>query len=151
LDLAADKDKAGAQAMQKELGGDLKKIFSVNILINVIFGIIISILIIILSGPILSVWHIKSEDGIVALRVMSLSIVPELLAISAYQLVQLHGRMWRSLFQIAIPRDAAYLGIALYFMPSLGLIAATLAYLVSQLIGVISTFLLVSQSQSKSQ
>jgi hypothetical protein len=65
----------------------------------------------------------------------------------AYQLVQSHGRMWASLLKIALPRDASYLILALYFLPAYGLLAAASAYFAAQLIGMFSTFLLISKTQ----
>ncbi len=136
-------------SQEKGVGEDYKKIFFTNIWINSIFGIIITIFIGIFSSHILSMWQINSEDADTTLIVLGLSIVPELLAMSFYQLIQLHGRMWRSLFGIALPRDIMYFSAACYLTSSFNLVGPSLAYFISQILGMILTFIWAFKLQLK--
>ena len=93
-----------------------------------------------LSSPVLSLYG----QGFVAaqslLLVLLLSVVPEVVSSTAYQLVQSSGRMWASLCYIICPRDLSYLAVAAWALPVWGLLGAGVAYLVAHLIGCAMTF-----------
>lgn len=63
--------------------------------------------------------------------VMSLAIIPEVLAVSLYQLIQSNGRMWTSFFVVALPRDLSMLVLARILIPKFGGVGWALAYTLS--------------------
>ncbi|WP_116812548.1 oligosaccharide flippase family protein [Steroidobacter cummioxidans] len=73
--------------------------------------------------------------------VLLLSVLPEVLSSAMYQLVQAAGRMWQSLFLIAIPRDASFVLLSYLWAPSATLQGVAAAYFVAQFISVCATWM----------
>jgi O-antigen/teichoic acid export membrane protein len=140
-------------AMSRAKGADMrmefKKVFFANLSANLVFGCIISAFVAATAQQILSLWNISSLESINTTRILAVSIVPELLTMSVYQLVQSSGRMWDSLLKISIPRDFSYLGVGWFFVPVYGLTAAAIAYLGAQLIALCATVITVWQAKTR--
>jgi O-antigen/teichoic acid export membrane protein len=68
---------------------------------------------------------------------LSLAIIPEVLAVSLYQLIQTSGRMWTSFFFVALPRDISMIVFATILIPIWGGIGLSLAYTLSWSIALI--------------
>lgn len=130
-------------------GGEAKAVFSTNVILNVGFGLIMAAMLFIFAPQILGLWKISSPTGIDALRLLALSLVPELAATSIYQLVQSSGLMWRSLFQIALPRDLLLCVLSLTLLPFFGLSGAAGAYLFAHIIGLVMTLFTARQAHQR--
>ncbi len=70
-------------------------------------------------------------DGARVLGLLLFSTVPESLSVAAYQSVQSQGRMWLSLFAVSLPRDGAFVLLALWLVPRAGAEGLAMAYLLS--------------------
>ena len=141
-----------ALGQAKGLGttSEFNKLLVTNLWVNLLVGGSIALFMALAAEQLLWLWKISNAENALTVRILAASLIPELIAISAYQLVQSSGRMWTSLFQIAIPRDAAYLGLATWFMATHGVTSVALAYLAAQIIGLITTLTTVWQIRSKS-
>lgn len=118
-----------------------RRVFWSNLWFNLAFSALFVLVLLFFSEPVLRLYGPNFADGRLVLTVLLASVLPELLATSIYQLVQTAGRMWHSLFLIALPRDLLYLGLAALWLPTYGVIAAAWAYLVAQGVGLASTAL----------
>lgn len=123
------------------LHADLPGVFWANMAFSAALCVIVVLPLSWLAEPLLRLYGPQFAAGKVLLVILLLSIVPEMLTLAAYQLVQSSGRMWRSLLLIIGPRDLLYLGMAAAWMPSQGIAGAALAYLVAHSVGLISTVL----------
>lgn len=94
-----------------------------------------------LAAPIMAGYGSEFAAGQAVLLILLASVVPEVLALSAYQLVQSSGRMWRSLLLIIGPRDLLYLALAAAWLPTHGAHGAANAYLAAQVFSLASTLL----------
>lgn len=116
-------------------------IFWSNLVVNLGFSTLIVSILTFAAEPVLLVYGRDFTGGHWVLILLLASVVPEMLAMSFYQLIQSAGRMWYSLFLIAIPRDLIYLVLAAVLLPLHGVTAAAAAYLVAHTVGLISTLL----------
>jgi O-antigen/teichoic acid export membrane protein len=128
---------------------EAKAVFSTNVVLNAGFGLIMAIILFAFAPQILGLWKISSPPGIYALRLLALSLVPELAATSVYQLVQSSGLMWRSLFQIALPRDLLLCILSVMLLPQFGLAGAAGAYLFAHIIGLVMTIITARQAHQR--
>lgn len=126
---------------------EAKAVFSTNVILNVGFGLMMALLLFLFAPQILGLWKISSPAGIDALRLLALSLVPELAATSIYQLIQSSGLMWRSLFQIALPRDFLLCILSILLLPQFGLAGAAGAYLFAHIIGLAMTIFTARKAQ----
>lgn len=115
------------------------QVFRVNLLIGVVFSIAVVLVLAVASSPMLSLYGPEFKDGQNLLLVLLLSVIPEVIGVTAYQLVQSSGRMWRSLFFIVAPRDLLYLAMAAWSLPKWGLLGAGWSYLIAYTVGCIAT------------
>lgn len=121
--------------------GGIRSIFWSNVAINAGFSTLAIALLAGLSGPLLGLYGQAFGDGRWLLIILLLSVIPESTAMSVYQLIQSAGRMWQSLFFIAIPRDLGYLLVSALLLPKVGVLAAAAAYLSAQVLGLACTSL----------
>jgi O-antigen/teichoic acid export membrane protein len=128
---------------------EAKAVFTTNVILNVCFGLLMAIVLFAFAPQILRLWKISSAPGIDALRFLALSLVPELAATSIYQLVQSSGLMWRSLFQIALPRDALLCVLSVALLPQFSLAGAAGAYLFAHIIGLLMTLFTARQAHQR--
>lgn len=118
---------------------EVRSVFVTSLLINVAFASGMSLILAALAGPIIGAFALTPADAILTLRLLAISIIPEMAAISVYQLIQSSGLLWKSLFQIAIPRDALLCVLSILALPQFGLSGAALAYLAAQILGLLAT------------
>lgn len=116
-----------------------RRVFWSNLAVNLGFSTLVVAVLIFAAEPMLRLYGRDFADGRLVLVFMLASVLPEMLAMSLYQLIQSAERMWHSLFLIAIPRDLLYLFLAALFLPSYGVTAAAAAYLTAQSLGLLST------------
>jgi O-antigen/teichoic acid export membrane protein len=120
-----------------------RSVFWSNVWLNLAFATFVVGVLLVAAEPVLQLYGRDFTVGRWVLVLLLASVLPELLATSFYQLIQSAGRMWHSLFLIAIPRDLLYLGLATLLVPSYGVLAAAGAYLAAHIVGLIATLLTV--------
>ncbi|WP_370262365.1 oligosaccharide flippase family protein [Limnobacter sp.] len=114
-------------------------VFRANLLIGLGVSIPAVITLAYASENILDLYGPGFKEGQDLLLVLLLSVIPELIGVAAYQLVQSSGRMWQSLFFIIIPRDFLYLTAAAWMLHHLSLVGAGWAYFTAYCIGCVAT------------
>jgi O-antigen/teichoic acid export membrane protein len=82
-------------------------------------------------------------EGRGALIIIVAATLPEALGLAFFQIVQTRGRMWSSLFAVALPRDTVVILTALLFVPRFGAAGACLAYLIGTTVSFAGILLLV--------
>lgn len=116
-----------------------RSVFWSNLSMNLAFATLVVAALILTAEPVLRLYGADFAMGRWVLVLLLVSVLPELLAMSFYQLIQSAGRMWHSLFLIAMPRDLLYLGLAALLVPTHGVAAAAAAYLVAHAVGLATT------------
>jgi O-antigen/teichoic acid export membrane protein len=120
-------------------GDEYWQVFRANLLVGVGFSAIVALGLAALSSPVLALYGHGFKLGQGLLLVLLLSVIPEVIGATAYQLVQSSGRMWQSLFFIVAPRDLLYLAMAAYALPQWGVIGAGWSYFAAHMFGCIAT------------
>ena len=85
-----------------------------------------------LRSPLLALYDFdltRSSQSLVLL--LGLSLIPEALSISMYQLIQTTDKMWSSLLLVSVPRDLLMLTLSMYLIPAMGANGLGIAYLSS--------------------
>jgi O-antigen/teichoic acid export membrane protein len=118
-----------------------RRVFWSNLAVNLCFSALVVMVLIIAADQVLGLYGSKFTGGRWLLVVLLVSVIPEMLAMTFYQLIQSAGRMWQSLYMIALPRDLIYLLLAFVFLPLYGVTAAAIAYLVAHTVGLGATIL----------
>ena len=126
---------------QKE-GEDFRQVFWTNIVINLCFTLSVVGLLMLAAPQVLALYGSECTPGAALLMVLLASVIPEVLGMNLYQLVQTTGRMWRSLALLVVPRDLMYLFVAVAFLPRYGVMGAAIAYLLAQTVGLLLTALI---------
>ncbi len=129
---------------QDEAAG-YRDVFWSGLWLNLSFATFFVLALALAAEPVLHIYGRDFAAGKWVLVLLLASVVPELLATTAYQLVQSAGRMWQSFFLIAMPRDIAYLALAATVIPTHGVVGAAGAYLVAQAIGLGATLIAARQ------
>ena len=120
-------------------GGGYWQVFRANLIVGVGFSALVVVALATVSGQVLELYGPAFRDGRGLLLVLLISVIPEVIGVTAYQLVQSSGRMWRSLFLIVAPRDVLYLAMAAWAVPTWGLVGAGWAYLLAYTAGCVAT------------
>jgi len=120
-----------------------REVFKSNLAANLAFTALIVTMLILAANPVLGLYGSDFSSGRTILVVLMISILPEVLAATCYQLIQSAGHMWHSLVMIAIPRDLLYLMMAGFCLPAFGVTGAAFAYLIAQTAGLGLTLLTV--------
>ena len=103
-----------------------------------------------LAGVIPGWYGMESSDSSeMLILILSLAIIPEVLAVSLYQLIQTSGRMWASFFLVALPRDLSMIALATILIPKWGGAGWALAYTLSWGIALAVIAALVSRFKSQ--
>lgn len=110
-------------------------VFWSNLAANAVVASVVVALSVVLVDPLLRLYGPDFLFGRQLLILLLLSVLPEMLAMSFYQLIQSEGRMWQSLFAIALPRDLLYLALASALLPAFGITGAAGAYLLAHTVG----------------
>lgn len=118
-----------------------RSVFWSNLWLNLAFATLAVGALLLAAEPVLLLYGRDFTTGRWVLVLLLASVLPELLAASFYQLIQSAGRMWHSLFLIAMPRDLLYLGLAALLVPAHGVTAAAAAYLLAHAVGLLATLL----------
>jgi O-antigen/teichoic acid export membrane protein len=116
-----------------------RSVFWSNVVLNLGFSTLAVGVLVIAAAPVLGLYGPEFQAGRLVLVVLLVSVLPEMLSMSFYQLIQAAGRMWHSLFLIAIPRDVLYFVLAAMLVPAHGAIAAAYAYLIAHAVGLAAT------------
>jgi O-antigen/teichoic acid export membrane protein len=82
-------------------------------------------------------------DGYGVLLVLMLSIVPEVVSLSCYQIIQSQARMWLSFFAIALPRDLTLAVTAYFLVPTEGARGLAIAYVIAWTVALVIILTLV--------
>lgn len=114
-------------------------VFWSNLTLTAAFSTLVVATLIAAADPLLQLYGRDFAGGRWILVILLLSTLPEILAMSVYQLIQSAGRMWRSLFLIVLPRDLLYLALAASWLDSYGVIGIAGAYLAAQTVGLAIT------------
>lgn len=122
-------------------GKEYWRVFRANLFVGVGFTTVVVAVMAALSNWVLGLYGPGFVEGRSLLLLLLLAVIPEVAGVTAYQLVQSSGRMWRSLLLIVGPRDLMYLGLAALALPQWGLAGAGLAYLIAYSFGCVATFL----------
>ena len=120
---------------------NFRLVFWTNLAVNLCFSALVVTALILAADHVLGLYGSKFTGGRWLLVVLLVSVIPEMLAMTFYQLIQSAGRMWQSLYMIALPRDLIYLLFAFVFLPRYGVTAAAIAYLVAHTVGLLATIL----------
>lgn len=120
-------------------GCEFWHVFRANLIVGVGFSSAAAAVLALLTTQILGLYGPGFVDGRGLLLVLLLAVIPEVIGVTAYQLVQSSGRMWHSLLFIVIPRDLFYLALASWMLPRSGLIGAGVAYLAAYTFGCAAT------------
>ena len=120
-------------------GSEYWQVFRANLLVGVGLSTAVVLVLATASSQVLGLYGPEFKDGQGLLLVLLLSVIPEVIGVTAYQLVQSSGRMWRSLFFIVAPRDLLYLAMAAWALPQWGLVGAGWAYFIAYSLGCIAT------------
>lgn len=127
-----------------------RKVFRSTLAVNSGVSILLVIIIIIAANKILSLYGTEFVHGRSALIILLISVIPEMLAVTFYQLIQSAGLMWHSLFLVILPRDIFYLAIVAFLLPTYDIVGAAIAYLIAWLIALIFILVLIRQVLPKS-
>lgn len=90
-------------------------------------------------------------QGYPVLLVLMLSTIVEALTIAVFQSIQSHGRMWLSLFFVALPRDVLIVLIALMLAPLYGATGLAIAYTTGWALALISTVVVAGMIDRREQ
>lgn len=115
------------------------QVFRLNIFFGAGFAALAAGVVAVLAKPALALYGQDFSAAHPLLLLLLLSVVPEAIGTTAYQLVQSSGRMWASLIMIIVPRDVTYLVVSALALPRWGLVGAGVAYALAYLIGCVMT------------
>jgi O-antigen/teichoic acid export membrane protein len=124
-----------------------RRVFWTSLAISLSFSVVVVTLLMLLAEPILRLYGSNFEDARWLLMTLLLSVLPEIMAVSSYQLIQSAGRMWYSLLAISIPRDLLYLLLASQLLPTFGLIGAGYAYLAAWICALLAILVTIRRSR----
>lgn len=120
-------------------GGEFWRVFRANLMVGVGFSSAVVAVLALASTQVLAMYGHEFIEGRGLLLLLLLAVIPEVIGVTAYQLVQSSGRMWRSLLLIVAPRDLLYFTLAVWALPRWGLIGAGVAYLMAYSLGCVAT------------
>ncbi|MBL8269598.1 oligosaccharide flippase family protein [Steroidobacter sp.] len=125
--------------------GEFRNLYTTNVLATLVTAVMVVVPLAAVLPYVLATYGeaFVSRDWFA--YVLLLSVLPEVLSSAMYQLVQAAGRMWQSLFWIAIPRDVSFVLLSYAGSSLVPLQGVAIAYLVAQLISVGATWLVARQ------
>jgi len=130
---------------QLGIGNDkqYRKLFKMNIFISASIALTGIMFVVLLGRWILGIFGADFQAGYAILVILALSTIPETLQIAIYQVIQSRGRMWLSLYGIAIPRDLSMVAMAYYLTRDHGASGLAVAYTGAWSIALLCTALIV--------
>jgi O-antigen/teichoic acid export membrane protein len=125
-------------------------LYYANVTITGVFALAGTALMMVLAAVIPGWYGMESSDSSETLiLILSLAIIPEVVAVSLYQVIQTSGRMWTSFFLVALPRDLSMIALATILIPKWGGVGWALAYTLSWGIALAVIAALVSRVKSQ--
>lgn len=124
--------------------GEFHHVFWSNVFLNVGLITLLAGTISIAATFVLSLYGPTFSVGSTLLILLMASTVPEVIAASAYQIVQSNGRMWASLLFVVIPRDLGYVALCVMLLPLLRIQGAGIAYLAAQAFSALAVIAIAS-------
>ena len=118
-------------------------VFWTNMVLGLSFAIFLVAGLVIFARDVLSMFGPGFVRGSNALTVLLVSTIIELAAVTAYQLIQSAGQMWRSLFIVTVPRDALYVTLSIVLISAHGVLGTAIAYCAAWSIALTSISLLI--------
>jgi O-antigen/teichoic acid export membrane protein len=124
-----------------------RSVFWSNLAANAAFSVLVVALLILVAEPVMRIYGREFASGRWLLVLLLASVIPEMLAMTFYQLIQSAGRMWQSLLLITIPRDLISLLLASQLLPTLGLVGAGYAHLAGWMFALLAILVTVRRSR----
>ncbi|AJP59115.1 hypothetical protein UC34_23510 [Pandoraea vervacti] len=118
---------------------EFRNVFRTTLIANGVFSTLVVGVLVMCSSWILGLYGHRFTDGRETLILLLLSVIPEILAATVYHVINTFGRMWMSLFFIITPVNLSYMLIAAWLIPTMGAQGAALAYVVAQVLNLITT------------
>ncbi len=139
-------DSVGAVRLAQRLGAvdnrGFRNAFFTNFAITAALAMGVSAALWLAAGPLLAVFGREFTGANELLGLLLLSAVLQVAASASYQLVNMAGLMWLSLFFIALPRDIGFAVLATWLIPARGLQGVGWAYVASAAFGLVVTLML---------
>jgi O-antigen/teichoic acid export membrane protein len=108
-----------------------RRVFWSYLLVSCGIGSLLALLAIVFAGPLMSAFGPEFADGREVLAIFAIATLLQIFATAWYQLIQTSGRMWLSLFAVALPRDLLLVGLAVWLVPERGALGLALAHAVA--------------------
>lgn len=124
-----------------------RRTFWAYVLVAVAVAVCFALAAAMLAGPLMTLFGAGFAAGSQVLVVLAIATGIQVVATALYQLIQVSGRMWLSLFTVALPRDVVLVGCALALVPSLGAAGLALAYAIGWSIALLAIVLAVWQQR----
>lgn len=116
-----------------------RKLFWVNLWISGGLAVFAAAGLMLFGEFALSLYGAEFVVGYPVLVVLLVGIVFESIGLGVYQIIQAREKMWLSLFVITLPRDAAFVCLALTFVPTMGAVGLAWAYAGSMAVSAVVT------------
>jgi O-antigen/teichoic acid export membrane protein len=120
-----------------------RRAFWANMAVMTVTTLLAMIVLIIGSPLVLRAFGRGFLEARAALILLVAVTLPEAVCLALFQIVQTRGRMWTSLFFIALPRDLSIIVVALLLVPHYGAVGAALAFLTGAAVSLLTHSLLV--------
>lgn len=120
---------------------EYRHLFWANLRITIGLTVLAAGLVALGASPLLRLFGRSFQDGVPVLLVMLLSTIPEALSLACYQVVQSQGRMWLSLFTLAVPRDVTLVVLAAFMAPAHGALGLAFAFLAGQCVALLANII----------
>ncbi|HEV8693295.1 MAG TPA: oligosaccharide flippase family protein [Lysobacter sp.] len=128
-----------------------RRVFWANFAVNSLFSLGAAAATALFADSAMHLYGSSFVRGEVLLLILLISVVPETMATTTYQLVQSAERMWLSLFVIALPRDVLYAALAFLLVPRYGVEGAAISYLTAHTLALVSTAFVAKASVARKE
>lgn len=144
LFLPAVIDGVGSALINREWGGGdrqaYRQVFNLNLAASGIVAGTATVGAILFARPLMALFGQQFEEGADILRLLALAACLQALMGPFYQLIQSRGRMWFSLFGIALPRDLLLVVLAFALAPRHGALGLGVAQLLAWALALLVVF-----------
>ena len=114
-----------------------KRVYISNVFVIFLATLICGVVIGGFGDIILGVFGREFSGGKTILRFLMLSTVFEGISVALYQHLQSQGKIWSSFFLINIPRETAFVALAIIMVPMQGAVGLSMAYALCWLISLV--------------
>ena len=111
-------------------------VFTAYLSANMLMACALAALAAVMAYPLMSIYGEQFAQHHRLLQLMVLSVIPEVAAMALYVHVQSHERLWSSLLQAWLPRDAVFV-LGTWFALTPGPIGAAVSYSISWLLAAV--------------